>query len=151
MRPSQNWSALFSLNETDFISQISNEYLTNERKTFQNNFHVKAAAITDLLRGKTVLNYNKPIWAGAHPDDQSFVIFFLFIVFRSAYRNCGKFRGEIFSERVFSRRILSKWARLLQWQVFFLFFRQTTECMRSGHFFYRTTKLLDRQAETHLS
>ena len=31
------------------------------------------------------------------------------------------------------------------------FFRQTTECMRSGHFFYRTTKLLDRQAETHLS
>ena len=34
---------------------------------------------------------------------------------------------------------------------FFFFFRQTTECMRSGHFFYRTTKLLDRQAETHLS
>ena len=31
------------------------------------------------------------------------------------------------------------------------FFRQTTECMRSGHFFYRTTNLLDRQAETHLS
>ena len=35
---------------------------------------------------------------------------------------------------VFSRRILSKWARLSQWQVFFFFFRQTTQCMRSGHF-----------------
>ena len=32
-------------------------------------------------------------------------------------------------------------ASFLSWQ---LFFRQTTECMRSGHF-YRTTKLLDRQ------
>ena len=31
------------------------------------------------------------------------------------------------------------------------FFRQTTECVRSGHFFYRTTKLMDRRAETHLS
>ena len=42
------------------------------------------------------------------------------------------------SRLVFSRRILSKWARLLQWQVFF---RQTTECMRSGHFLqnYQTT------------
>ena len=34
---------------------------------------------------------------------------------------------------------------------FFSFFRQTTECMRSGHFFFITTKILDRQAETHLS
>ena len=34
---------------------------------------------------------------------------------------------------------------------FFFFYRQTTECMRSEHFFYRTTELLDRQAETHLS
>ena len=32
--------------------------------------------------------------------------------------------------------------------VLFLF-RQTTECMRSGHFFYRTTKRLERQADTH--
>ena len=31
---------------------------------------------------------------------------------------------------------------------FFFFFRQTTECMRGGHFFYRTTKPLDRQAES---
>ena len=52
---------------------------------------------------------------------------------------------------IFSRRILTKRARLLQWQVFFFFFRRTTECMRSGHFFYRTTELLDRLAETHLS
>ena len=35
--------------------------------------------------------------------------------------------------------------------IFFSFFRQITKCMRSGHFFHRTTKLLDRQAETHLS
>ena len=39
-----------------------------------------------------------------------------------------------YSSSIFSRRILSKWARLLRWQVFFFFFRQTTECMRSGHF-----------------
>ena len=36
---------------------------------------------------------------------------------------------------VFGRSILTKLARLLQGQVFFFFFRQTTECMRSGHFF----------------
>ena len=51
---------------------------------------------------------------------------------------------------IFSQRILSKWARILQWPVFF-FFRQTTEHMSSGDFFDRTAKLLDRQAETHLS
>ena len=30
-----------------------------------------------------------------------------------------------------------------------LWFFVRPQCMRSGHFFYRTTKLLDRQAETH--
>ena len=31
------------------------------------------------------------------------------------------------------------------------FFRQITKYMRSGRFFYGATKLLDRQAETHLN
>ena len=39
---------------------------------------------------------------------------------------------------LFSRRILSKWARLLQWQVFFFFVRPQNVCVVDT--FYRTTK-----------